>query len=229
LRSAQIESQARWISIPGDREQRSDWSSLLEKFETVVLVSDAGTPVVSDPGVSLLQWARAQKIRVEALPGPCAPVLAWSWSGGFGLPFVFAGFPPRDRAGRKEFFGLLSSCRSFCFFESKHHARQTLEVLGELGGLERRIFVAREMTKTHEELLDLSVSEAIELADSWLGELTFLVQGDGQGSGPKLDLDQLLQIRHGSAREVSKILAALVGGRASDFYKRILELDDSSD
>jgi 16S rRNA (cytidine1402-2'-O)-methyltransferase len=135
----------------------------LESGKSVALVSDAGTPALSDPGTELVQAAIAAGIKVESLPGPCAAVTALVASG---LPtdrFFFIGFLPRRPSRAKR---MLSSAMALeattVVYESPFRTLDTLEWIQELGGPERQVVVARELTKVFEEFIRGTVSQVLE-------------------------------------------------------------------
>lgn len=144
----------------------------LERGESIALVSDAGTPGISDPGARLVRSARERNIPVTPIPGPSAIAAAISASGFPADEFVFLGFPPRAGEARREWFARLQDeNRTTVFFESPHRIRQTLtEALTLLG--KRPILVARELTKLHEEWVESPII-ASELKDA--GEFTLIV------------------------------------------------------
>ena len=127
--------------------------------ESVALVSDAGTPVVSDPGADLVAAAHAAGIRVEPIPGPSAAVAALSASGLQAEQFLFVGFPPIKSKDRKLWFSSLAEQDvTTIVYEAPHRIRQTLSDLLESLG-DRRIAVGRELTKAHENLAVCTISE----------------------------------------------------------------------
>ena len=118
--------------------------------KNIALVSDAGTPGISDPGVLLVAQARAAGVRVDAIPGPSAVTAAFSIAGISGNQFCFLGFAPQKK-GRETFFRSLSTYDlPVMFFESTHRIMKTLEALQTV---DRRVTVARELTKMHEEVV----------------------------------------------------------------------------
>lgn len=125
----------------------------LSDGESVALVSDAGTPLVSDPGFKLVRAAIEAGIPIEGVPGPSAPVLALALSGLPPLPFTFAGFAPAKRGQRHRFFERYASLdHTLVLFESPHRLVACLEDAAEILG-ERRAAVARELTKLHQEVV----------------------------------------------------------------------------
>ncbi len=127
----------------------------------VALVSDAGTPGISDPGVLLIQAARAAGVRIEAIPGPSAVTALISIAGVPGNQFTFAGFVPHKK-GRQTFFrDLAQHGHPVVFFEATHRILKTLTMLAELYPQET-VYVGRELTKIHEEVLVGQPAEVLE-------------------------------------------------------------------
>ena len=134
----------------------------LESGDHVALVSDAGTPTISDPGQRLVRAAIDAGIRVEPIPGPSAAVAALAASGIAGQTFTFLGFPPikaKDRATWME--ELSKSGRPVVFFEAPHRIKETLGQIARLVG-NRHVVVARELTKSHEEFVRGPIIEVID-------------------------------------------------------------------
>ena len=153
--------------------------------ESLALVSDAGTPLVSDPGYRLVHAARAAGIQVSPLPGPCAFIAALSVAGLPSDRFVFEGFLPAKAGARRERLQILSSeSRTLAFYESAHRIEDTLADMAIAFGAGRQVVVARELTKLFETVLDGSINEirARIAADpnQRRGEFVVLVQGAGE-------------------------------------------------
>ncbi len=150
--------------------------------ETLVLVSDAGTPLLSDPGYELVRAAADAGIPIEAIPGPCAITTALASAA---LPvsrFCFEGFlPARERERRAELARLASEPRTLVFFEAPHRIAAMLADLAAAFGADRRASVARELTKAHETVYRGTLGElarrAAEEENFRRGELTVVVQG----------------------------------------------------
>lgn len=144
--------------------------------QSVALVSDAGTPGISDPGAELVQMARQAGIRVEAIPGPSAVAAAVSAAGLDRPAFSFLGFPPVKGKDRKEWFSwantVLNHGAVVCF-EAPHRVRQTLEDLGVF--VEYPILVFRELTKLHEETMEGRPSEIAARLSVPQGEFTLVI------------------------------------------------------
>ena len=130
--------------------------------ETCALVSDAGSPAISDPGEDLVRLCAEHGITVTAIPGPCAVITALSISG---LPtgrFCFEGFLSTAKKSRKEHLqSLVSETRTMIFYEAPHKLLSTLEDLAEVFGNDRKISLCRELTKLHEEVVRTTLGEAI--------------------------------------------------------------------
>lgn len=144
----------------------------------IALVSDAGTPGLSDPGVLLVKKARAVGARLEAIPGPSALTAAFSIAGLAGNQFTFLGFVPQKK-GRQTFFASLSRYSyPVIFFESTHRIMKTLAALAEVMP-ERSILLARELTKLHEEVVEGRPDELLEVfnnqSERQRGEFVVLV------------------------------------------------------
>lgn len=132
----------------------------------VALVSDAGTPGVSDPGVLLVARARQAGARVDAIPGPSAVTAAFSIAGLAGNQFTFLGYAPQKK-GRQTFFQKLSNYdHPVMFFESTHRIMKTLGALSEHLSIDRKVYLAREVTKLHEEMLVGSPTELVGLLEA---------------------------------------------------------------
>ncbi len=148
--------------------------------KNVALVSDAGTPVVSDPGEELVAMCAAENIRTVPVPGACAAISALSVSGLKTGRFVFEGFLPVQKKGRTERLAeLKNEKRTIIFYEAPHKLLRTLEDFKESFGEQRRITLCREMTKVFEETVRLSVGEALTkyTAEPPRGEFVLVLEG----------------------------------------------------
>ena len=148
----------------------------LQRGESVALVSDAGTPAVSDPGQGLIRDAIAAGIRVEAIPGANAAITALAASGLAGETFTFLGFPPIRSKERKTWLSRLRSAGpTVVFYEAPHRIRETLEQLLIVVG-DCKIAVGRELTKAHEELVRGPISEVLTHLKEPRGEFTVVLE-----------------------------------------------------
>ncbi|MEI7769697.1 MAG: SAM-dependent methyltransferase [Chloroflexales bacterium] len=157
---------------------------------TVLLISDAGMPLINDPGYRLVSGCVAAGLPVSCLPGPSAVTTALAVSGLRCDRFCFEGFPPRRRTARRSWFaGLSGEPRTVVFFESPRRLADCLhDAAGELGD-ERRAVVCRELTKVHEEIRRGTLAELADWADHGvLGEITVVLAG----AEPSVDLQSLV-------------------------------------
>ena len=178
---------------------------------TVLVVTDAGMPLVSDPGYSLVDAAHDAGVPVTCLPGPSAVPTALALSG---LPvgrFLFDGFAPRKPGPRREWLeSLRTEERAACFFESPHRLADTLAVAAEVLGPERRAAVCRELTKTYEEVRRGTLPELAEwAAEGVKGEITVVIEG---GSPREFDVDSLVPVVESLVSE---------GGRLKDACRQV--------
>jgi 16S rRNA (cytidine1402-2'-O)-methyltransferase len=147
----------------------------LERGDDLALVSDAGTPGLSDPGLELIQACVEKGISVDPLPGANAPVTALLGSGFPIVPFTVFGFPPKIPRFRRPWFREIVSVKhTFCFFESPHRIRDAVRTIAEFSG-ERQIVIAREMTKIHQEFLRGTASDLSQTLSNPIGEMTVVV------------------------------------------------------
>lgn len=149
--------------------------SLLEQGLDVAVVSDAGTPLIADPGYRLVAACREQGVTVVPVPGPCAPVAALMASGLPPYPFVFLGFLPRKSGDARETLHLYRALPlTLVFFERKNRVPQTLELLFEILG-QREFCLARELTKKHEQFITGRLGQSVDFGGELLGEVTVVV------------------------------------------------------
>ncbi|MCR4755602.1 MAG: 16S rRNA (cytidine(1402)-2'-O)-methyltransferase [Lachnospiraceae bacterium] len=151
----------------------------LKEGRDIALITDAGTPGISDPGEVLVAMCRSEGIRVTSLPGPCALITALTMSGLKTRRFVFEAFLPPDKKERNEILSdLKNEKRTIIIYEAPHHLKKTLSVLlNSLGN--RRIVLCRELTKKFEEVTDLSLEEAVLYysANEPRGEYVLCIEG----------------------------------------------------
>ena len=165
-----------------EKTKSRDLIHRLKEGGNVALVSDAGTPLLSDPGFRLVQEAIRAEIQVIPVPGPSAMTAVLSASG---LPtdsFAFEGFLPAKKAARrKRLTGLREEIRTLVFYEVPHRVEESLQEILEVMG-DREIVVGRELTKIHEEILRGRVSKVLSHNDPrvWRGEMTLVIAGAGR-------------------------------------------------
>ena len=159
--------------------------------DSLALVSDAGTPLVSDPGFRVVRAARAAGLRVSPIPGACAAIAALSVAGLPSDRFTFEGFLPAKSSARRERLGRLASeTRTLVFYESSHRIAESLADMCSVFGDDRVAVVARELTKLFETVLDGTLAELQAQVDAdpnqRKGEFVVMVQGAGDDEEAQL-------------------------------------------
>lgn len=198
--------------------------------ENVALISDAGTPIISDPGVLLVALALAHAIRIVPIPGPCAAITALSASGLAGDRFYFAGFIPAKDAARREFLSAAGKqdCTTI-FYEAPHRITKTLMTMAELYHNERVLVIARELTKTFEQIVRLSVAEA----PTWLAEsphhgkgefvLILAAAADSSVAENWQEMARELVTAGVSIRDAASLVAKYTGAKKKQVYRFLLD------
>jgi 16S rRNA (cytidine1402-2'-O)-methyltransferase len=205
----------------------------LKHGKSVALVSDAGTPLVSDPGYRLVRAAHENGIKVTPVPGPSAVTAALSICG---LPtdrFAFEGFPPAKKAARRKWLQARAADeRTLVFFEAVHRIAATLADMVDAFGADREAFLGRELTKLHEQCVVGSLGELLDDVGGGTiaskGEFVVAVRGASGPAGSSLEVDRLLAelLELVPARQAAAIAARITGGRRNALYERILEKAD---
>ena len=197
----------------------------LSRGEAVALVSDAGTPAVSDPGARLVRAAAEAGFRVEPVPGASAVVAAVSAAGLDGDGFLFAGFPPIKSKARTSWFEWVLLAREetmVVFFEAPHRILQTLATLDNV--LNDQIVVFRELTKVHETTYRGRPGEIAKRLDPVVGEFAIVVprgsRADSAATRPSDDEVRTMfgQITNTSARDAARMVAARTGLTPNEVY-----------
>lgn len=154
----------------------------LQQGANIALISDAGTPLISDPGYRLVKLARDQGIDVIPIPGPCALIAALSAAGLPSDRFSFEGFlPAKNAARRARLEPLAEDSRTLIFYESPHRIQESLTTMGEVFGIDRPVVLAREITKAYETFINTTFGEIDTIFATDLnqlrGEMVVMVQG----------------------------------------------------
>jgi 16S rRNA (cytidine1402-2'-O)-methyltransferase len=218
-----------------DHNESQRVAGLLERLqvgEDVALVSDAGTPLISDPGYTLVRAVRQARVKVVPIPGPSALVTALSVAG---LPtdrFVFEGFlSAKPAARRARLKALAQESRTLVFYESPHRILATLADLRDVLGAEREAVVARELTKTfetvHGDQLGALCEWAVADSNQQRGEFVLVVAGASEVvEAAKVDEEHLLQIllEELSVKQAAGLAARITGAKRNALYTRALEL-----
>jgi 16S rRNA (cytidine1402-2'-O)-methyltransferase len=204
--------------------------ALLSQGMQVAVVSDAGTPLIADPGYRLVAACRRQGISVVPVPGPCAPITALMASGLPPYPFVFLGFLPRKSGDTRALLRPYADLSAtLVFFERKNRVLPTLELVHEvLGG--REFCIARELTKKHEQFINGRLGQLPDFDGELLGEVTVVIGPPVEiqaTSGPQvLALVQTL-IREGvRPKDAARTVRDQVSGwSVKQIYEMIVEQD----
>ena len=215
-----------------EHNERAAAASLLEALrsgESIALVSDAGTPAISDPGALLVAEAHRAGICVSPLPGANAAAAAVSVSGFPAAQFMFAGFLPSTRAARRKALQTLELPWPVVFYEAPHRIAATLTDLAETFGAEREIVIARELTKKFEEVARMPLAQA----GAWLearrersqGEFVLVLQPGQARDARQMDPDTVLGIllEGLSPSEAAKLAARITGAPRNELYRKALE------
>jgi len=197
----------------------------------VALVSDAGTPLVSDPGFRLVRAAHEHGITVSPIPGASAVTAALSAAGIPTDRFCFEGFAPSKQAARKAWFeSLANERRTLVIYESVHRIGECLADMVTVFGAGRQAFIGRELTKMHEQCVQASLGELHrQVEDQSIvgkGEFAIVVAGSADEKETPLEVDRLLRAlsAHLSAKDSAKVAAEATGLKKNALYERLLEL-----
>ncbi|MBV9971997.1 MAG: 16S rRNA (cytidine(1402)-2'-O)-methyltransferase [Candidatus Eremiobacteraeota bacterium] len=197
------------------------------RAQNVAVVSDAGTPAISDPGTELIAAARASGVAVELLPGPSAVLGAAALSGFNVNEFTFAGFLPRKSGARRAAFeALANGASTTVWFESPQRIRAALRDL-EAVDARRRCFILREYTKLHEQQIAGTAGEvAAALPEPVRGEIVLVVEGGSKKTTQPIDFElaaDALFAKRESVAAVAKTLAQRGYGPRREIYTRLLQ------
>ncbi|MBN1627199.1 MAG: 16S rRNA (cytidine(1402)-2'-O)-methyltransferase [Deltaproteobacteria bacterium] len=204
---------------------------ILDKGDDIAIVTNAGTPTVSDPGSELVAIAHEHGIRVSPIPGPSAVITALSVSGLKVDRFVFIGFLPNRGGKRRKYIrGLLNERRTMILYEAPHRVVELLNDLRDILG-DRRAAVLRELTKVYEEIKRGSISEILEDMDPEMvkGEFTIIISGserddEGPDDALKDRIGELLKDKTMGAREIATRLSGEPGMNYRAVYRECLNM-----
>jgi 16S rRNA (cytidine1402-2'-O)-methyltransferase len=203
----------------------------LRRGESVAVVSDAGTPLISDPGFDLVAAARAHSIEVIAIPGACAAIAALSIAGLPSDRFSFEGFLPAKKSARDSSLQKLAQeSRTMIFYEAPHRLTETLSDMQQHFGADRAATVARELTKRYESSYSGTLFELCERAqqdpDMSRGEIVIVVAGfaGSTAESANMNADQVLRalLEDLPPSQAAKIAARLTGAKRAELYERAM-------
>jgi 16S rRNA (cytidine1402-2'-O)-methyltransferase len=217
-----------------ERQRQEHIGNLLSEGKSIALVSDAGTPLISDPGFHLVRYCRQQKLKVSPIPGACAAIAALSVAG---LPtdrFSFEGFLPSKSGARQATLSeLANEERTMVFYDAPRRAIDTVsDIVTVLGG-ERYVVIARELTKTFETIY----SDTAENLLAWLnedpnqlkGEMVLIIEGykvDPNAISPKVIDTLKLLLKEMKPKTACAITAEIYGVKKNALYDIALSLKD---
>ena len=208
----------------------------LQQGDSIALISDAGTPLVSDPGYRLVEQAHQHGIKVVPIPGPCAAISAMSVAGLATDRFSFEGFPPAKQAARLGNLGLLKEeTRTMVFYISCHRILETLKDMRTVFGEKRLATFAREVTKTYETIRKATLDELCE----WVagddmqrkGEIVLVVAGSIKDKSAHPLRDEILAVLVDElpVKQAAKIASRITGINKNELYEAALKLKNKDD
>ena len=208
--------------------------SLIGKLKdgySISLISDAGTPLISDPGFNLVSQAIDENIRIESIPGPSAVIAGLITSGIDNQKFIFEGFLPKKNNELKKTFSKLNyESRTTIFFESPHRIIKSLKVMEQILDSRRKISIARELTKMHETILRGTIGEVASFVEKdpnlTRGEIVLIFEGTNNNfSDFDEKLDELFNSlkKEVSLKKFSKVFSRITNFSAKEIYNKYKE------
>lgn len=233
LQSFGIDTALTSLHEHNEAQKSGELIARLERSESIALVSDAGTPLVSDPGFDLIAAARQRGISVVPIPGPCAAIAAISVAG---LPtdrFAFEGFlPAKSAARRAQLESLAHEARTLIFYEAPHRLAEVLADMRDVFGLQRAATISRELTKRFETTYAGPLADLARAAESdenmSRGEIVIVVAGSSAPpqDAVALNAEQLLRalLDEVSPAQAAKIAARVTGVKRAELYESAIRL-----
>ena len=215
-----------------EREKSAELIAVLTKGKSIALISDAGTPLVSDPGYRLVHAAHAAGIRVVPLPGACAAIAALSASGLPSDRFAFEGFPPVKSAARRTWLEAVArEPRTLIFYESPHRILESLQDMAAVFGATRTAVYARELSKHFETVRHATLGELVEWVgadpNQQRGEIVVLVHGAVPVEGEAYpEAERILRIltKDLPVSQAAALAAEITGRKKNKLYELALQL-----
>ena len=203
---------------------------------SVALVSDAGTPLISDPGYRLVKAAHEAGINVSPIPGPSAMIAALSVAGLATDRFCFEGFLPAKKKGRRDALAELAhETRTMVFYESVHRMEDSVADMVDVFGGTRSVFLGREISKMHEQCISTTLGElsrqVMNNEITQKGELVIVVAGGDHVTSSSIDSDKLLSELAAilPKKEAARIVASATGEKRNVLYQRLLDMASSAE
>lgn len=201
----------------------------LKQGKNIALISDAGTPLISDPGYHLVNAVREQGYKVVPIPGACAAIAALSASGMPTDKFLFLGFLPAKSSQQiKHLEGLVGESCTMVFYESPHRLLQTIENMAQVFGQERQVVLGKELTKTFETIHATTLSQLSEWlvadTDRQRGEFVILVHGATKTIEIDAEIMRILQIlaKDLPSKQAATIASQITGVNKNQLYKLLI-------
>jgi len=213
-----------------DRGTREFIVNQIDKGKSISLVSDAGTPLISDPGYKLIKELKKKNLTVTSCPGPSSPITAITLAGLPSDKFFFSGFLPVKSKARKDYLLKIKNIEStIIFFESPNRIVKSLETILEIFG-DRNIAICRELTKKFEEVITLKVSEAIKnlsSRDNIKGEIVIVIEGEVKKDKSQ-NLEAILKdaLKSMSLSDAAKEISNYTNFSKKEVYNAALVLKD---
>ena len=232
-----IEAKTEALHEHNERSQVPRLIEILQAGKSIAFITDAGTPLVSDPGFHLVRSARQVGLTVIAVPGACAAIAALSVAGLPSDRFVFEGFPPAKSAARRAVFEKLrEEARTLIFYESPHRILESLKEMTEIFGPEREAVLARELTKQFETVRSGTLTELSEWVNrdphQQLGEFVILIHGVPRAEREAVDeeAERVLRILLGElpVSQAAALAAKITGLKKNRLYEYALNLKRES-
>lgn len=219
-----------------DHNESARVDSLIQQLEAgadIALISDAGTPLISDPGYRLVAAAQRAGLRVVPVPGACAAIAALCAAGLASDRFIFEGFLPAKTVGRRERLQVLvKEPRTLIFYEAPHRIAECLVDMVAVLGAERRVVLARELTKTFETIRQLPLAEMRDWvaadSDQQRGEMVLVLEGapDSTDAEDWSEADRVLTILLAAlpVKQAATLAADITGFKKNALYERALQI-----
>lgn len=207
----------------------------LQNGKNLALISDAGTPLISDPGYHLIDALQQQGLRVCPIPGASAVITALSAAGLASDRFSFEGFLPAKRVNRKDTYSeLLNETRTLIFYESPHRIMESLADAIDIFGGDRLAAIARELTKLHEDIKRGTLQDLYtwlqENTEKQRGEFVLMISGNGEPvREEELEVRRILSVllKELPTKKAAEMAADITGQKKNQLYQMALEIKDS--
>lgn len=233
LQHYQIHTPCESFHAHNEQKKTERYLNMVQKGTQLALISDAGTPLICDPGYPLIQQARQQNISIVPIPGPCALICALSAAGVPTDQFSFYGFPPAKTQARKNYFqSLQQTHQTIVFYESTHRIMDSLKDLKYIFGAEQTIILAKELTKSYEQIQNKNIEQMIEWLEQDLkrtkGEFVIIIPAREQLIPIDEEIENCLKtlLKHVGAKQASQIAHDLLNTPKNKLYQMALKLQN---